>query len=304
MTADREMVITRVFDAPRELVWQAMTDPRHVVQWWGPLGFTTTIQEMDVRVGGVWTHIMHGPDGTDYPNHSVFEEVTYPERIVYAHGGGKAGGTRADLIATWTFEYIDEKTTRLTMRGLFPTADARNKVIEEFGALEGGRQTLERLSQHLPGMGFDAKNIVIERLFDAPPALVFQCWTDPKQMQRWWAPRGFTNPVCELDVRVGGKWRIVMQAPDGTRYPCEGVYQEVVPGKRLVFTNIATDTAGKPVLDGLTKVDFAETNGKTRLTVTTGAVAVVDYAVNYLKGMQAGWTQSLEKLDAELVRAG
>lgn len=304
MTADREMVITRVFDAPRELVWQAMTDPRHVVQWWGPLGFTTTIQEMDVRPGGLWTHVMHGPDGTDYPNYSIFQEIIYPERIVYAHGGGRHGGTQADFIATWTFDAIEDKKTRLTMRALFPSAEARNKIVEEYGALEGGKQTLERLSQHLPEMGFDAKYIVIERLVDAPPELVFQCWTDPKHMQRWWAPHGFTNPVCELDVRVGGAWRIVMQAPGGTQYPCTGVYQEIVPAERLVFTNIATDAAGNPVLDGLTTVTFTETNGKTKLTVSTGAIALVDYAVNYLQGMQAGWTQSLEKLDAELVRAG
>ena len=94
-TADREIVITRVFDAPRELTWQAMTDPNHVVQWWGPNGFTTTIQEMDFRRGGRWTLVMHGPDGTDYPNHSTFQEIIYPERIVYTHGGAKAGGPEA-----------------------------------------------------------------------------------------------------------------------------------------------------------------------------------------------------------------
>ncbi len=74
-TADREIVIARVIDAPRQLVWTAMTDPNHVVRWWGPCGFTTTIEEMDVRVGGTWKHVIHGPDGTDYPNSSVFREV-------------------------------------------------------------------------------------------------------------------------------------------------------------------------------------------------------------------------------------
>src|ERR1700678_444638 len=91
-SADREIVISRVFDAPRELVWQAMTDPLHVIHWWGPRGFTTTIEEMNVRPGGVWKQVMHGPDGTDYPNKSIFTEVVKPERLVYAHGGGKKGG--------------------------------------------------------------------------------------------------------------------------------------------------------------------------------------------------------------------
>ena len=108
------------FDAPRELAWQAMTDPRHVVQWWGPRGFTTTIQEMDVRPGGVWTHVMHGPDGTDYPNHSVFQEVVYPERIVFAHGGGKAGGSRGGFHRHLDVRGDRSDKTQVTIRMVVP----------------------------------------------------------------------------------------------------------------------------------------------------------------------------------------
>jgi uncharacterized protein YndB with AHSA1/START domain len=78
---DREIVFTRVFDAPRRMVWEAWTDPKQLVLWWGPRGFTTTIDEMDVRVGGVWKLVMHGPDGTDYPNKSIFTEVVPNERL-------------------------------------------------------------------------------------------------------------------------------------------------------------------------------------------------------------------------------
>jgi uncharacterized protein YndB with AHSA1/START domain len=301
-TAEREIVITRMLDAPRELAWQAMTDPRHVVQWWGPDGFTTTIQEMDVRPGGVWTHVMHGPDGTDYPNHSVFQEVVYPERIVFAHGGRKLGGPEADFIGTWTFETVGSQT-RITIHMVFPTAQARDAVVREYGAIEGGRQTLERLAEHLPRMGFDARFLRLERVLDAPVALVFACWTQKQHMQRWWGPGSFTNPVCEMDVRVGGAWRIVMRAPDGTEYPCEGEYLEVVPNERLVFTNNATDAAGKHVLGGLTAVMFVEENGKTRMTISTSATALVADAVKYLLGMEMGWTQSLERLAAEVASA-
>src|ERR1700677_3316170 len=84
-TADREIITTRFFNAPRELVWAAWTDPKHIAQWWGPNGFTTTIQEMDVRPGGDWRLIMHGPDGRDYKNHSVFVEVEKPSRLVFVH---------------------------------------------------------------------------------------------------------------------------------------------------------------------------------------------------------------------------
>jgi uncharacterized protein YndB with AHSA1/START domain len=94
-TSAREIVIAREFNAPRELVWQAMTDPRHVVRWWGPRGFTTKIEHMDVRPGGTWEHTMRGPDGTEYPNKSLFQEVVKPERIVYSHGTGWAVRARA-----------------------------------------------------------------------------------------------------------------------------------------------------------------------------------------------------------------
>ena len=296
-TEDREIVISRVLDAPRELVWQAMTNPRHLVAWWGPNGFTTTVQQMDVWPNGVWTLVMHGPNGVDYPNHSVFQEVVFPERLVFAHGGRGPGGPEAEFIGTWTFEAFEAGKTRVTIRMVFPSAAARDAVVREYGAIEGAEQTLERLAAHLPKMGFTAREIVLERLVDAPAAVVFRCWTDPTQMARWWGPLGFTNPVCELDVRVGGAWRIVMRAPDGTDYPCHGVYREVVANELLMFTNIATDAAGGPILDGLTTVTFAEANGKTKLTVQTGAVALVGYAAGYLEGMEAGGRQSLERLD-------
>jgi uncharacterized protein YndB with AHSA1/START domain len=89
------------------------------------------------------------------------------------------------------------------------------------------------------------REVVITRVFDAPRGLVFKAWTDPKHMAQWWGPRGFTNPICELDARVGGAWRIVMRSPAGIEYPCGGVYREIVEPERLVFTNIATDNDGK-----------------------------------------------------------
>ena len=82
-SADREIIATRVFDAPRELVFKMWTDPKHVGRWWGPRGFTTTIHEMDVKPGGIWRLTMHGPDGRDYKNKVVFLEVEEPERLVY-----------------------------------------------------------------------------------------------------------------------------------------------------------------------------------------------------------------------------
>jgi uncharacterized protein YndB with AHSA1/START domain len=151
-TADREIVITRDFNAPRELVWEAMTNPKHVVNWWGPRGFSTTIEKMDFRVGGEWKHIMRGPDGVNYPNHSVFTEIVTPERIVFQHGGKREGGPGVSFVSTWTFDLVEGNKTKVTIRMVFPTAAERDLVVKEFGAIEGGKQTLERLCEYLPKM--------------------------------------------------------------------------------------------------------------------------------------------------------
>jgi uncharacterized protein YndB with AHSA1/START domain len=144
----------------------------------------------------------------------------------------------------------------------------------------------------------------LTRVLDAPRTLVWQAWTDPKMMAQWFGPRGFTASVPELDVRVGGTLRIVMHGPDGNDYPMKGVFREVVPPERLVFSNTAVDQDGNHLLEGETIVTFAEHGGKTTLTLKTHAVGRVPIAPQMLAGMEAGWSQSLDKLQALLARAG
>lgn len=300
---DREIVISRVLQAPREMVWLAMVDPQQMCNWWGPRGFTTTVHEMDLRPGGIWRLTMHGPDGTDYPNRCIFQEVVKPERIAYTLVGGKNGGTDVGFDATWTFESVDEKTTRLTICMAFVSASDRNRVAQEYGAIEGGKQTLERLEEHLICVKSEMfRSIVITRMYAAPPSVVFKAWTDPIELAQWWGPKGFTNSVCEIDPRVGGRWRIVMRAPDGAEYPCGGVYREIVEPNRLVFTNVAVDKNGQAIINGLTTVEFEEVGGGTKLTLRTAGTALVQYAAAYLKGMDAGWSQSLDRLAEQLLK--
>jgi uncharacterized protein YndB with AHSA1/START domain len=148
------------------------------------------------------------------------------------------------------------------------------------------------------------RELVITRVFDAPRDLVFQAWTDPKHLAGWWGPKGWTNPVCEADARVGGAWHIVMRAPDGSEYPGGGVYREIVVPERLVFTNVAMDKDGNRLLDGLTTVTFEEDGDKTKLTLQTRVVGLVSFAARMLDGMEAGWTQALERLAEELAGHG
>jgi uncharacterized protein YndB with AHSA1/START domain len=144
------------------------------------------------------------------------------------------------------------------------------------------------------------REITLTRLFDAPRALVFAAWTDAKHLAQWWGPKGFTNPVCEIDARVGGAIRIHMRSPDGAVYPMQGEIREIVAPERLAFTNIAVDEAGNHIIEGFTTVTFAEQGGKTKLTVHTRGAAVVKIAVAYLQGMEQGWSQSLDKLAGHL----
>ena len=152
LSNDRDIVITRLLDAPRELAFSAWTDPEKVVKWWGPNGFSITIERMDVRPGGVWKYVMHGPDGVDYPNKTVYEEIVPPERLVYSHSGGDpVPGERAVQFRSCVTFVQEGGQTRITLHMTFKTHDDRNYVIEKFGAVEGGIQHVARLNEFLLG---------------------------------------------------------------------------------------------------------------------------------------------------------
>ncbi|NDL60252.1 SRPBCC family protein [Phytoactinopolyspora mesophila] len=145
-TADREIVITRTIEAPRHLVFAAFTEVRHLSQWWGPNGFTTTTRAFEFREGGVWEFTMHGPDGTDYPEWITWREIVRPERIVLLHGESADDPNAFESVLTFD---DDGDTTVVVMRTIFPTVELRDQAIKEFGAIEGGQQTIGRLAEYV-----------------------------------------------------------------------------------------------------------------------------------------------------------
>jgi uncharacterized protein YndB with AHSA1/START domain len=147
-TDSRSIIGTRVFDAPRELVFAAFTDPKHLAQWWGPDGFTTTTESFDFRPGGIWRFVMHGPDGRDYQNRVTYDEIVPPERLVYSHGGGD-DVEPVRFTQTVTFEDLGNRKTRITWHGRFPTAQERARVVKDYGADKGLAQTMARLADYL-----------------------------------------------------------------------------------------------------------------------------------------------------------
>jgi uncharacterized protein YndB with AHSA1/START domain len=305
-TSDREIVATRVFDAPRELVFQTWIDPMHISNWWGPRGFTTTTLEMDARPGGVWRHVMHGY-GRDFPNEIVFLEVVKPERLVYDHVSEPRFQT------TVTFAE-DAGKTRVTVRNLFESAMLRNKVATEHHAVEGLHQTLERFGEQLIRMPGPAdQEFLFTRVFDAPRNLVWKAFTEPDRLTQWWGPKGYTMLTCKVDLRAGGVFHYSMRSPDGHEMWGKWVYREIVPPERLVTIVSFTDAEGNLLrhpmsptwpLELLHTMTLSERDGKTTLTVTgVPTNATEEERKTFRAGrnsMEAGFTGTLDQLAAYL----
>jgi uncharacterized protein YndB with AHSA1/START domain len=313
---DREIVFTRVLDAPRDLVFKAWTESMHVAQWWGPHGYTTTIHEMDVRPGGVWRFIMHGPDGRDYHNHIVYKEVVRPERLAYSQTG-----EGVDFEATVTFAVEGGTKTKLTLRLIFPTATERDRVEKEFGAVEGGKQTLERLSRYvaaMPGLASQPgkRSFVLTRVFDAPRSLVFKAWTDAEHLKHWWGPVGWIIGTCKVDLRPGGIFLYSIRMPNAPDMWGKFVYREILPPERLVFVNCFSDPNGgltrhpfSPTwpLEILNTVTLAEHEGKTTLTLSAAAINATEEELKTfeqgIQFMEKGFVGTLDQLAQYLAKA-
>ena len=141
--------------------------------------------------------------------------------------------------------------------------------------------------------------LVITRVLDAPPRLVFKAWSEPARLVHWWGPQGFTLPSCKMDVRPGGAFRFHMHSPEGTDHWLRGVYREIVEPERLVFSWAWEDAEGKPGHETLVTVTFAEHGGKTKLTLHQADFESVTARNEH----QGGWTSSLDRLTEYLAKA-
>ena len=141
---DRQVLIQRTLPFTRELVWKAITETEHASRWWGPDGFKIEGMALDLKVGGVWTFDMVGPDGTRYPNHSVFTEITPPAKLAFDHGDGH----RVWFLASVILEARDGGTL-VTLRQVYSDKASRDMVVEKYGAIEGGKQHLAKMEAYI-----------------------------------------------------------------------------------------------------------------------------------------------------------
>lgn len=304
-TTAREISTSRLFDAPPETVFRMWTDPEHVKQWWGPRGFTTTTQQMDVRPGGEWIFVMHGPDGRDYKNRIVYNEVDAPRLLTYTHAVEPFFDVRV------VFEEEGGKT-RVSMVMVFATAEERERVVKVYGAIDGMHQTLDRLEEVLR----NEVPFVVSRVFDAPRDLVFRMWTEEEHLRHWWGPKGMTMEHLTNDPRPGGVMHYGMRGPGGHMMWGKWVYREIAPPERLSFVVSFSDERGNATrapfsgnwpLEVLSTLTFTEVEGGKTLVSMEGVPVNAneterDMFRGFFASMQNGWGGTLDQL-AEYLRS-
>ncbi len=307
----KELIITRIFDAPRERIWKAWTEPERLKKWWGPKIFTAPVIKNDLRVGGRYLYCMRGPDGKDYWSTGVYREIVHMERIVVTDSfadekGNVVPASHYGLIGDWplelqvtvTFEEIGGKTKMILrhegipegpMRDLTQTgwSESFDKLAESIVTRDHTRIMAERGKQEL----------IITRVFDAPRKLVFKAYTDPNLIPQWWGPKRFKTVIDKMDVRPGGLWRFVQKDAAGNKYAFHGVYHEILSPQRIVDTFEFEGTPGHVSLETAT---FEGLNGRTKVTERSVFQTVEDRDEMIKAGMEEGVFETMDRL-AELL---
>lgn len=301
---DVTFTLTRTFDAPRALVWNAWTEAEALVHWWGPKGFKMKSVKLDLRAGGTFHYGMETPQGQTMWGIFVFREIVKPERIVWVNSFAdeKGGITRHPMAADWPLEMLNTVTlsedgdkTVLALRSVPVNATDKERAVFREGhkSMQGGfTGTLNQLEAYL-AEGAAARTIVISRLFDAPRELVWKVMTTPEHMVHTHTPAGWTTFFDEVDLRPGGNCRWRMRTPDGQEMHMHFVYREVVPFERIVHTEARQE--GNPYKPGSTGIlTFEAKGGKTLLTLRFVFGTVADRERLAQMGFAGPIAQSLE----------
>jgi uncharacterized protein YndB with AHSA1/START domain len=257
----KEVTLSRIVDAPADLVFKAWTDPDRVRRWYAPDGMDISSASSDPRTGGAFEIVMRAPDGTEFPQRGTYTEFDPPRRLVMDSQAFGPDG-QAALQAMTTVDIVDrggktEITVHERAEALTPGA-----AMMLAGMEVGLTQSLRHLDDVLTG-AFD-RQISLTRLIEAPRELVFDAWTSNEHLAQWWGPNGFTLTTDDIDVRPGGRWRFTMHGPDGVDYPNEILYEEVVRPELITFEHGAPGTDETSFRGVITFDDFM---GNTVLTM-------------------------------------
>ena len=297
----REISITRIFAAPRELVWRAWTEAEPLAAWFMPHGFTVPECTVDLRVGGSFRMTVRAPDRTESPTGGEFKEIDPPQRLVFTTMGfdGPDGVPMLEVLNEATFADLGDKT-ELTLHAVVTKASPE-MVAPLAGMEEGWLQSLEKLDGLLTGREVDSseRELVATRLLDAPRETVWKLWTDPAHIAEWWGPRGFTTTIHQMDVRPGGTWRHTMHGPDGTAHPNSVVFLDVREPECIAYLH---GDPGEPD-HFFTTVDFVDESGKTGVTIRALYPSAADRERAIREyGAAEGLEQNVDKLAEYVTR--
>lgn len=312
---DGDLVLTRVFHAPRELVFAAWARPEHFAEWWGPQGATLDVRQLDARTGGAIHYRHRFPDYPDVWVGGVYRDVRAPELLAFSTWFSDAEGGRVprpdyppEMTITVTFAEHPHGT-RVTARHAGLPGDN--------GEVQGWTESLDRLAtllavhhtpnhwstpmfSTLPGTGpqpastaADNREAFATRVFDAPRELVFEAMTNPEHVKRWYGPRDTQLVSCEIDLRPGGRFRFVMGGPENAEFAFSGVYREVERPSRIVNTWCFEPYPDSEALETAT---WEEEDGRTTVRLSIRFGSVEDYAGWAGSGAFGGWAESLDRL--------
>lgn len=303
---DDQLVLRRTFDAPRERVWRAFTDPDELAQWYGADLMTVEIRTFEAEPGGEFSIGMRDDEG-DYDIEGEVLEAIENERLVHTWYVGRVtielAAVEAGTEVVLTHEGLPgREVTEQHAVGWKAAIEALAATLATDENRASTTRTATDETEHpmTEDTTFDPSeyDTTITRTLDAPREAVWAAWTDPQQVAEWWGPEGFTVPHSEVDARPNGEFSIDMEAPDGTIYPDEGVFHEVVEPERLVFTSRAfEDENGTHQLEVRNTVTFETDGTRTRLTLEAEVRAATPDVADALGGMEIGWRGSFEKLE-------
>ncbi|HEV2250878.1 MAG TPA: SRPBCC domain-containing protein [Candidatus Limnocylindria bacterium] len=243
---ERTLVTTRVYDAPRDAVYRAWTDPKQLAKWFPPEGFSSPRCEVDARPGGTFRVDMKGPDGPPFdgevfPGPGTFVEVVPNERLVFTMAPESNGRAMPTVTTAVTFEEVAGGRTRCTVAQSLETVEAFRAMAEQ-GMAEGIAQSMGKLAGVLSGNRTDrgisvtGRTLTLTRVFDAPRELVWAALTDPAHLTKWMFANDWEAPYAKVDVRPGGSFSIGMRPADHSQegFDFAGTYREVVKPDRIV----------------------------------------------------------------------
>jgi uncharacterized protein YndB with AHSA1/START domain len=258
-----EITISRMIDAPVDLVFRAWTEGEHLTKWYAPEGFGVSKADAEAKQGGVFTIVMTGPDGAEYPLWGTYTEFDRPTKLIMSATAAGADGTPAlDAVTTVTLVDHDGKTEMTVHEKASALTPEAAPMLA--GMEAGLLQSLRRLDDVVTG-AID-RSIVLTRMIEAPREQVFELWTSAEHLANWWGPNGFTLTTHEADIRPGGVWRFTMHGPDGVDYPNVLHYDEVRTPELITFDH-GDDVGEHPSFRGT--ITFDGYQGMTILTMRT-----------------------------------